>query len=77
MPGLSTKHFLKLLKTITKLSVYGFCDPDPSGVEILAVYARGSMESAYVMIISILLYPLSAGLVFSQVTSNILSSSQR
>lgn len=47
MAGLTTREFLHLLKKITKLPLYGLCDPDPEGAAILATYARGSIDSSY------------------------------
>ncbi|XP_044339654.1 meiotic recombination protein SPO11-4 [Triticum aestivum] len=47
MPSISTRQFLKWLKDHTGLPVYGLCDPDPEGIEIISVYARGSVNAAF------------------------------
>ncbi|CAO2184133.1 unnamed protein product [Urochloa humidicola] len=47
MPTMATRSFLKCLYMHTNLTIYGMCDPDPHGVNILHVYDQGSVELAH------------------------------
>ncbi|CAO2199666.1 unnamed protein product [Urochloa humidicola] len=46
-PDFATRSFLNRLHAATKLPVYALMDPDPFGVQILFVYAFGSVNMSY------------------------------